>query len=491
MSDNNNYQSNIRKSAIWFTALPFLTQLARFANSILLARILSPEEFGIIGIVMIIMYYADTFTEFGFGKAIVQRKVARKEHYQSFFTFNLSISSVIFISLILFSEEIARYFEMPPLSEALDVFAVYVLITAFIVPIRVKLDRAIKYKRIAIIEAIKILSQIPISLILAHNGFGFWSIIYAMLVGQTLSLAIYVGLNKGLILPTYKIFYLRSLFKFSKWDFVAGQAHLLADNVGKLFIGKMLGAGALGLYDRAHGLAVMPYMQISRRLSTVSFSSFSRLQSSKEELAYYFERLTSMQAALLFPAMVGLASVADVLVASLLGEKWMGAVKTLEIISIGFLVGSVSNSFNALNMATGNIAIQTKLDILAVGLFIVSLAFFTEYGLEAVALCFVAYQLLRLVFEVAIASRRTSLSVTKALMSFLPYLIASATMYAGVRILYAMEVFNEDWQNFLFLCIAGAIIYTTLVITMPFKSSLFLRNKASNLFAKFRLRSSN
>lgn len=488
MKSNEQYTEATKKSAIWFTVLPFTTQLARFVNSLILARLLSPEVFGIIGVLSVLMYYSDTFSDFGFGKAIIQRKRVRDIHFRSYFTFNLFISTLLFFLITYNSENIATFFEITELSEAFDIFAFFIIITAFLTPIKIKLSREVKYKTLAIIDALRFGIQIPISLTLALNDFGFWSIVYAMIAGQVFALIIFLFINKGFILPTTKILFLKSMLNFSKWDFVAGQANLLSENIDKLFLAKILGASYVGLYDRAQGIAVMPYMQISQKLSIVSFSSFSRFQDSQSDLNYYFGRLMSFQAFLIIPMLLGLASVSELFVSSLLGNKWLEMISTLKLMSLAFLIGALANPFSSLNTATGFISLQTKVTLICLCILLICLYNFTQYGIDAVAYCLIGFQLLRLIGNVLISKLYINISIISALKTILPFFISGIIMYAVVRFGFYLNLPLDDWEYLLVSILLGASVYCVFVLLLPFQSSNFIRTKVKRLLNRLKLK---
>ncbi len=491
MNKNEKYVEDTKKSAMWFTVLPFTTQMARFINSLILARLLSPEAFGIIGIVSVLMYYSDTFSDFGFGKAIIQRKRVKELHFKSYFTFNLIISLLLFTLITYYSDNIAIFFEIEVLSDAFDVFAIYIVITAFLTPIKIKLSREIKYKTLAIIDAFRFGIQIPISLTLAINGFDFWSIIYAMIAGQLFALVVFLVINKGFILPTTKLLFLRTMFNFSKWDFVAGQANLLSESADKLFLAKILGASYVGLYDRAQGIAVMPYMQISQKLSIVSFSSFSRFQDSPKELDYYFGRLMSFQALLVIPMLLGLSSVSEPFVSSLLGEKWLEMIPTLKLMSFAFLIGALANPFSSLNTATGFISLQTKVSLLCLGVLLITLYNFTQYGINAVAYCLIMFQLLRLITNCIISKIKVNVSILFAASAIFPFLLAGILMFVSVRVVYSMQLTLTDWKYLVLLIATGASVYTLSVLFIPLQSSNFVRQKVKNAINRLKLKISH
>ncbi len=281
---NEEIADKTRKSLLWFTIVPFTMQVLRFGISILLARILSPSDFGLIGIISVLLYYCDSFSDFGFSKAIVQKKSIIQEHYSIFFTFNIVVSMCFFVAAQGFSGSIASFFETQDIGEALQVFSFLFLITAVSAGPLVKLKRELNFKAIAIIQAIRMSITMTLSLILALKGFAFWSIIYAMLFSHVIELLLLLYTTRQFPRISLEFGYLKELLHFGLWDFIGAQCRLVSENIDKIIIGKILGTTSLGYYDKAYGISRMPNDQISVRLSLISFSSFSRVQDDEELL---------------------------------------------------------------------------------------------------------------------------------------------------------------------------------------------------------------
>ena len=476
--DSDSVAYRTRQSLIWYTTVPFIIHFLRFANSILLARLLSPSDFGIIGIITVILYYCDSFSDFGFGKAIIQRKEITRSHYVSYFSFNFLVSIFFFLSAQFFSSDISSFYEIPELSEAIQVFAFLFLITAVSAGAQVKLKRNLHFKSLAIIDGLKTMLQMSTSLTLALNGFGFWSIIIAMLFSNSCSLLMLLYAARYLPGFSLNLNPLRELFHFGLWDFIGAQFKLIGDSADKLIIGKVLGASSLGFYDKAAGLARMPNDQISLRLSHISFSSFSRIQDDPEELNSYFFKIVILNGTILLPVLLGLFWVSETFTFVLLGEKWLPMVPSLQIFTVSFLFASFSNPIVAMNQAIAQVKYQSLIRVFLTIAFVIGLIQVSSKGIESVALVVLVFNVFMFLFSYALLNRNLKFGWLKLILNLLP---PATLVIIMLLALYILELFSPPTQSILSLVqavVVGGISYTVSFLILPFDKLRFLRNRA-------------
>lgn len=475
-ADNNeviNQKTN--QSIVWFTSLPLVVHLVRFGSSLILARLLLPSDFGIMGIVTVIMYYTDTFTDFGFAKALVQKKRILRNHYKSYFSFNIIVSLVLFFVLQIASENIERYFDIEELGSAIQVYSLLLIITALASPAKVKLRREINFKTLAIAEAILVSVSIPTSITLALYDYGFWSMIYGSLISQTVAL-VFICYRSGLLpLPSVKLYLLKPLLHFSKWDFLAGQTKLIADSVDKIIIGKILGASAVGLYDRALGLAQMPYGQTSGKIGNIAFSTFSRFQDSPEELLKNYSQITTLNALLLFPLLLGLAAVSDIFVYTVLGQKWEQMILTLQVFCISFVFAGLTATNASFNTAIGKISLQTRINLCLTFLLLIGLIFVAALGINYVAFTVMCYQFLSLFISGLIAIKYSKLNLRLIARCTGFPLLAGLIMLICVSALKKYFFIEFNVLNLLSLASIGGLIFLLTVYALPVTEFNFFR----------------
>ncbi len=466
-----------RQSLIWYTTVPFTIHFLRFANSILLARLLSPSDFGIIGIITVILYYCDSFSDFGFGKAIIQRKEITRDHYTSYFSFNILVSLLFFLSAQFFSGNISSFYEIPELSAAIQACAFLFLITAVTAGAKVKLKRNLNFKSLAIIDGLRVAVQMATSLTLALHGFGFWSIISAMLLSNIFALILLLYVAKYVPRFSFDLSPLKNLFNFGLWDFIGSQFKLIGDSADKLIIGKILGADALGYYDKALGLARMPNDQISIRLSHISFSSFARIQNDKDELENFFFKILILNATLLFPILVGLIWISQSFVLVLLGERWLALVPSLQIFAISFIFTSLSNPVVAMNQAISQVKYQTLIQIGLTIFLVVGLLIFSDLGIESAALMILAFNFLMFIASYTLLNSTLKFGWGKLLVNLLPPISIVLGMSLALYVLSMFSNLMNDLWYLLFSLIIGGVSYSFLFLVIPFKKLGFLRNR--------------
>jgi len=466
-----------RQSLIWYTTVPFTIHFVRFANSILLARLLAPSDFGIIGIITVILYYCDSFSDFGFGKAIIQRKKIDRSHYVSYFSFNILVSLMFFLSAQVFSGYISSFYEIPELALAIQVFSVLFLITAVSAGAKIKLKRNLNFKLLAIIDGLKVALQMATSLTLALNGFGFWSIISAMLLSNLFALILLLHVAEYTPKFSFDLRPLKNLLHFGLWDFIGAQFKIIGDSADKLIIGKILGVSDLGYYDKALGLARMPNDQISIRLSHISFSSFSRIQNDKDDLEKYFFKIIILNATILLPIFVGLIWVSDSFTLVLLGEKWLPMVPSLQIFAASFVFTSLSNPVVAMNQAIAKVKHQALIQIVLTIFLVFGLLKFSVLGIESAALIILAFNFLMFITSYTLLNSTLKFGWGKMVVNLLP----PVSIVLGMSLaLYALSLFSglkDDLWYLLFAIVVGGLSYLLLFLIIPFKRLAFLRNR--------------
>ena len=472
---NESVGNRTRQSLLWYTIVPFSMEVLRFANSIILARILDPSDFGIIGIISVIMYYCDSYSDFGFGRAIIQKKNVEKGHYTSYFSFNITISLCFFLSAQLSSGAIAEFFNVPELASAIEVYSFLFLFTACAAGPTIKLSRELNFKTLAIINAIRVLIAMAVSLSLALNGYGFWSMIYSMISAQLVALILLLYVTRLFPKISLKIGYLKDLFHFGMWDFIGSQANLLADNMDKIIIGKILGTTALGFYDKAHGIARMPNDQISMRLSAISFSTFSRTQDDAGLLENYFSKMIIINAVLLFPVFLGLYWVADDFVLTLLGEKWVSMIECFKILLISFIFAALVNPINAMNNAAARVRPQTLIQVFLTIPMIGGLVIAAPYGIERVAMILLIYNVLFFLASFYLLNSYTKLGWNKLIKYLTPPTLLVAIMCFSLYILDILLSVDSEWQRLIWSIFVGGGVFGLSFLLLPFSQLRFLR----------------
>jgi O-antigen/teichoic acid export membrane protein len=468
-------QKSTRTHLYWNTFVRIPAQVASFIISIIVARILMPKDFGIIGIAMMLIGYANMFTNLGFNQAIVQKQIKDKKTLDSIFTIDLAISFFLAVLFWWFAEAIAIFFKTPECKEVIRVMSLVFVITSFQALPSGILWRDMNFTVFALIETSQAILISALTLTLALLGFGYWALAY----GQILPLGI-IAVVLCIKARWYPFVYyshrvMKGVYDFGIWSFFGAQLNFLSQHVDKFFVGRLMGPISLGFYDKSKTISGAPYDSILMNINAVMFSSFSKNQESKNELQNHLKKSIALTAIIIYPIYTGLILIAPYFVHSLLGEKWSPMILPFQIILFGFLFKSFCGIAANFNIAVGKYRSHSLRLLASVLIFVIACCMFLPFGLNGIAISFVIFCLFLFISYISLAIAQVGLSwleISKVLLSgVLPAAIMSLSVFATSH--YLLKQYN--FLNLILIVIIGGIVYCACLILDPVKSSIEIR----------------
>ena len=355
--------SKTKSSIIWTTLLKGFYQSYRFVLSIIIARMLDPEDYGIMSIATILVFYANGITSLGFNASLIQRKEINEKHINSVFTVNMTISLVLMIFLILMSNQIALFFNIPELRNVfLALSPIFILMVLFQMPVCL-MKREVNFKTIAIVDFYRGFFQSSVTLILAFLGYKFWALVIGLITSYVVGLLyIYVKVKwKPRI--QYHHGSMKEILNFGIWNFMRAQSININEYADRFIIGKFLGPQLLGFYDKAFSTLDMQKQAFTIHFNAVMFSSFSRIQSEKNRvIRKYLTKSINAISLITFPVNTGMFFLSTYFVLVLLGSKWEPMIVPLKILCAVFIFSTLSGLIASLNVGLGNYVKQTLRD---------------------------------------------------------------------------------------------------------------------------------
>lgn len=308
--------------------------LVALITNIILARLLSPYEFGQVGIVMFFIIISKVLTESGLTGALVRKKDATEEDFSTVFIFNLIISVFLFFLLVLFSGLIADFYDNRALKNILIALAFILIINAFQFTQNAKIVRDLKFKKQSLYALVAVILSSLIGLILALFDYGVWALVIMQISNAfilTLLYWIYEGPIKSFV---FKKDSFKSLYKFGVNTTLASLINSVFDNIYNLILGKYFSIQQTGLFYQAKKLQEIPVGVIKSSTLGVVFSTLSKLQDDKEEFKKFYDRIVTV-----FTTLVGLICLliyfyAEQAILLLYGKQWLGAVFFMQILII-------------------------------------------------------------------------------------------------------------------------------------------------------------
>jgi O-antigen/teichoic acid export membrane protein len=307
----------------------------QFVVLAVLARLLMPEEFGLIGAAMVVMAFSDILSQIGIGLALVQRAELKEDHLRTGFTCSVAFGGLSAMLIWLLSPTIAHFFRMEGLAAIISVLVLRLPMQGFSAVAEALLQRHLQFRRLAAIDVFSFLGYSVVGIALATLGFGVWALVgghLAFAASRTICLVIVQPHRKALQLKAQAV---KDLAYFSGGITVARTAEWLAVQGGNLVVGRWLGAEALGLYGRAYQLTVTPSSEAGKIVEKVLFPAMASVQSEPQRLAEGYRRGAGLMGLLIVPLSVALFVLGPEIIYVLLGPDWSAAVAPFRILAVG------------------------------------------------------------------------------------------------------------------------------------------------------------
>ena len=466
---------SVKNNLYWNTFIRIPNQVVCFGISIIVARELTPNDFGVMAIAMMLVGYANLFSNVGFCEAIIQRKITNFKLINSIFTVDLCISTFLSIFFFLLSDSISSIFNSQECSNVLKVVCVVFVITSFEAIPHALLRRDMQFKSLALIETAKSFTMAVLTLILALLGLNYW----ALVIGQIVPLLLFTVLLCVKAEWKPKIYYDHSqmidVYGFGLWNLLKAQTVYFSSHLDKIIIGRYLGAVPLGLYDKAMSVSFIPLSTFTMNINSVMFSSFSRCSEDLILLKNQFKKSLGIISVFHFPIYSGLIIIAPYFVNVLLGEKWSPMIDPFQIILVGCIVKSFGGLISGFNIATGNYKKNSQFLMLSTFIFLICALLLKEYGLVGVSFAFLLFCLIEISLIMTIVIKKLKIKVLDFLFTLIPAAFGTIIMYSVCRVIERNNMTSYTMTNMIVLIIVGSVVYLSYCLVAKFEIFIYFR----------------
>ena len=327
---------SLKEKAVKGVGWSFIDNIANqgitFLVGIILARILSPAEFGILGMITIFIAISNSIIDSGFSNALIRKTDAKRIDYNTVFLFNLAVSVLFYGLLYLSSPAISRFFKEPQLISITRVMGLLLFINAFGIIQRTLLVKRVDFKTQTKVSVIASLGSAVVGIGMALMGYGVWSLVGQQLSRQFLNtLFLWVFNNWRPVLEFSKRSF-KELFGFGSKLLLSGLLDTIYRNIYYIIIGRFYSAAQLGQYTRAEQFNNAFSSNLTSVVQRVSYPVLSSIQDEPERLRDAYRKVIRSSMLITFACMLGLAATAKPVILLLIGEKWLVAVRFLQII---------------------------------------------------------------------------------------------------------------------------------------------------------------
>lgn len=322
----------------WSSIQKFGTMGISFVSNIILARLLTPDDYGCIGMLMIFILIANTFIDGGFGSALIQKKEPTQEDYSTIFYWNLFFSAALYILLFLSAPCIAEFYNLPLLSSVLQVLGLVLILNSLSIIQQNRLRKQLLFKKLATVSIISALLSLSITIYLAYVGWGVWALVAQQLLMSGFNAVLYWIVGKWNPSFVFSKQSFKELFGFGGFILLSNLINTLCNNVQGLLIGKFFSPMIMGLYAQARKLEEVASTSFSSVVDQVSYPILSEFQNDKNSLVSALKNLITVTAYISFPFISVLILIAKPLIVLLYSEKWIECILYFQILClIGFV----------------------------------------------------------------------------------------------------------------------------------------------------------
>lgn len=317
----------------WSFSDNILQQVINFVVGIILARILLPEEFGLIGIITVFIAISIVFVDGGFSAALINKKEVTDVDYNTVFYTNISISCFVYLIIFLSADWIAAFFKIQQIADLLRILGINILLISLSSIHRTIIVRNLNFKIITFVSIVAVSISAVCAIYMAYHGYGVYSLVFRVLIGEVVTIILFWYVNKWRPSFLFSTESFKSMFSYGINLFLSNLLNTLNTNIYYIVIGKFFSASQLGYFTRATAFRDLSSTNISNTIKRVSFSTLSKIFDKKEQIRKFnfFVNITFLSTCF---SMLLLFFGAKEIILILLDEKWLPSVEILKIMSI-------------------------------------------------------------------------------------------------------------------------------------------------------------
>lgn len=425
-----------------------------FAIMILLARLLTPKDFGLIGLMMIFVQVSQVLIEGGFNLALIQKKDTDEEDYSSVFYINLIASLFLYTLLFIAAPYIADFYDQPILVKLVRSFSIVFIINAFSYVQEARLTKEVRFKTLMFIHIPSTVIGGIFSIAMAFNGFGVWSIIFLQLVTRTaytIQIWIYA---KWMPLFSFNLNKAKSLFSFGGKLLMSNIINIIYNNIFLVVIGKFYSLSTVGYYQNASNLVYTPSATLTSVLSSVSFPIFSSIQEDDKRLKDGYRKVMEQAFFWICPTYMLAAVLATPIFMVIFTEKWIAAVPYFQLLCVGGILQPLYvYNLNILNVK-GRSDKFLRLESIRRIIILVALIVVFPFGIWGLLIVQAIGEIFTYILFAYSSGKFIDYNIKEQVTDLLPILMLSIAVSVIVFILKILLIGNSN----LLLVISGLII---------------------------------
>ena len=479
-------KSRVMSSFIWKLMERGGTQGIQFLVQIILARLLAPEQFGTIALVMVFINLAQVFVQSGLNTALIQKKDADEVDFSSVFYLSMVIAGVLCVLIFLTSPLIAGFYDDQILTPVLRTLSLTLFFGAYNSIQNAYIARNLMFKKLFVSSLGAILFSGAIGIIAAYKGLGIWALVIQQLTNQILITAILMFVVSWKPSLIFSFGRAKALFSYGGRLLVSQLLHVLYMDLRTLIIGRVYSPSVLGYYNRGEQFPKVTVLNIDGSIQSVMLPTLAAHQDNRKRVKEMMRRAIVSSSFFVFPMMIGMAVVAEPLVKVVLTDKWLPAVPLVQVFCMAYALMPIHTAnLQAIN-ALGRSDVFLKLEIAKKIIGLIILAISLPFGVYAIAVGEVVVGVISTFINAGPNKKLLDYGYKHQLIDILPSLFLS--LFMGV------VIYNIEWLGLTAICTlvfqvcAGVTIYAGLAWILKLECFTYLLSTVDMLLNERRSR---
>ena len=450
-----------KRAVVWSIVERFSSQIISLVVSIVIARLLIPQDYGVVAMVTIFIAISEELIYGGFTNALIQKGDRTELDFSTVFYFNIGMGCFLYGLLYALSPLIARFYDEPELVNATRLLGLAVVFRSLSIVQDARLSIDLDFKRRAKITLVSSLSTGCIGIIMAYRGHGCYALIWQQVLSNLfISIALW-STRPWKPMLAFSMQSFKTLFNFGSKLIAARLLDKLYSNIYSLIIGKVYNAASLGLFSKASNFLRLPSRQVTTVVDNVAYPVMCEVQNDYDELKFTFEKFLKLSLFVIAPILAILCVFAKPIVLVLLGKKWLGLVPFLQILSFAFLFEPIQNFNNQILNVIGRSDLTLKSQVIRKIIGILILIATIHFDVIIVAIGLVVYYLLDSIVVISFVKKYVGIeSFGEECAIIFPYLFA-VVVAGAIGYLFTLLSMSPFLQ-----LICGGVSFAICYLTM-------------------------
>lgn len=465
MSDS--LKSKTVKGVVWSSIERFSTQGVQFLIMIIMARLLTPKDYGLIGMLAIFLAVAQSLIDSGFSQALIRKQNRTDVDNSTVFYFNIIVSCSLYLILFISAPFVADFYNQSELTSVMRVVCLGVILNSLAVVQRALLTVRIDFKTQAKASLSAAVISGCIGIVLAYSGFGVWALVVQQLLNLSVNTLLLWIFSKWRPIAVFSWDSFHELFAFGSKMLASGLLDTLYRNIYPIVIGKLFSASSLGHYTRAQQFSEFPSSNITGIIQRVTYPVLCGIQDDMERLTNVYRKFLKLSAFIIFPLMIGLSAVALPFVDIILGVQWSFCGQLLQIICFAMMWYPIHSINLNLLQVKGRSDLFLRLEIIKKILGITVLCITAPFGLIVMCYGQIFNSIVALAINTYYTGKLINVGFIRQMKDLFPTILLSLTMFG--TILLVNGFIESNMYRLIIGIMVGIVVYVSGSYIFKFK----------------------